>query len=83
MAEYTRRVQILLTDEQHEFLQELSRTRRRSVGELLRIAFEEVYRPVQSIRELQALHDLGRRSFLSDSDSDPGSEVSPTGGDVQ
>ncbi|MCR9144491.1 MAG: hypothetical protein NXI24_19795 [bacterium] len=67
MADYTRRVQILLTEEQHDFLTGLAESRRRSVGDLVRTAFEEVYRPSASIRELQALERLGQHTYIEES----------------
>ncbi len=69
MAEYTRRLQILLSEEQHDFLQQLSERRRTSVGELVRRAVEEVYRPASSLSELQAIDRLRRRSFMEESTS--------------
>lgn len=66
MAEYTRRVPILLTDEQYDFLQNLSERRRRSVADLVRTAFEEVYRPAQSIRELQSLRHLQQHTYIEE-----------------
>lgn len=67
MAEYTKRVQILLTGEQHDFLAELSERRQRSVGDLVRTAFEEVYRPARSIRELQTLRNLQQTTYIEES----------------
>ncbi len=70
MAEYTRRVQILLTDEQHEFLTGLADRRRRSVGDLVRSAFEEVYRPAASIREFQSLRVLEQHLYIEETPAD-------------
>ena len=67
MADYTRRLQVLLTDEQYDFLHQLAADRRQSVGELVRTAFEETYRPSQSIRELQVLQSLGERTYIEES----------------
>ncbi|MEQ9363978.1 MAG: hypothetical protein RIF32_07040 [Leptospirales bacterium] len=66
MAEYTKRVQILLTDEQHDFLTELAEGRRRSVGDLVRTAFEEVYRPTASLREIRVLEHLRGQVYIEE-----------------
>ena len=58
MAEYNKRLQILLTEEQHDFLHSMAASTGQSVGELVRAACEQVYRPHSSVRELQALQFL-------------------------
>ncbi|MBL8020275.1 MAG: hypothetical protein JNM27_11465 [Leptospirales bacterium] len=58
MAELTRRLQILLDPEQMEYLQTLSRERRKSVAELIRESVDIVYRPRSDLGKKRALADL-------------------------
>lgn len=65
MADYTKRLQILLSEEQYAFIKETAKSRRISVGELIRNAVEEIYRPRISLRELQALSSLASRELFA------------------
>lgn len=63
--EYNRRLQVLLTEDQFAFLNDLARRNRRSVGELVRHAIEHTYRPSVSTGPLRALSTIGRKTYLS------------------
>ncbi len=68
MAELTRRLQILLSQEQFDFLKDLSARRDTSVGDLIRYAVDRTYRPSSSLVKLQVLHELRQNRFV-ESDS--------------
>src|SRR5688572_22146187 len=72
MADLTRRIHILLSDEQFEFLRDLSEREGRPVGDLVRSAFESVYRPSTPIVPLRALEVLNDAPLLR-------SEILPLG----
>lgn len=76
MADYTRRLQVLLTEEQFQFLKDLSRQKRRSVGDLIRDSVDRAYRPSSSLAHLRVVGELRSASFLkgiSLEDMQPGS----------
>lgn len=58
MADYTRRLHVLLSDEQFDFLNDLAHRHRRSVGELVREAIDHTYRPVTDTAPLLAVRTL-------------------------
>ncbi|MCB1308120.1 MAG: hypothetical protein KDK30_08075 [Leptospiraceae bacterium] len=58
MADYTRRLHVLLSDEQFDFLNDLAQRHRRSVGELVREAIDHTYRPVTDTAPLLAVQTL-------------------------
>lgn len=58
MADYTRRLHVLLSEEQFDFLNDLAHRHRRSVGELVREAIDHTYRPVTDTAPLLALRTL-------------------------
>ena len=64
MADYTRRLQILLTEEQFQFLKELSHQKRRSVGDLIRDSVDQAYRPSSSLAHLRVIGELRSASFI-------------------
>ncbi|MCE9599294.1 MAG: ribbon-helix-helix protein, CopG family [Spirochaetia bacterium] len=64
MAELTRRLQILLDPEQMEYLQTLSKQRRKSVAELIRESVDIVYRPRSDLGKKRALADLRAETVL-------------------
>lgn len=64
MADLTRRIHILLSDEQYDFLRDLSEREGRPVGDLVRTAFESVYRPSTPIVPLRALEVLNASPLI-------------------
>ncbi len=64
MADLTRRIHILLSDEQYEFLRDLSEREGRPVGDLVRTAFESAYRPSTPIVPLRAVEVLNDSPLL-------------------
>ncbi|MDH5655475.1 MAG: hypothetical protein OEZ34_06175 [Spirochaetia bacterium] len=66
MAELTRRVQILMTDEEYDFLKSLSDEKRRSVGDLIRSAVAKQYRPSSSVAHLWALDEIKDTVYLNE-----------------
>ena len=66
MADLTRRVHILLKEDQWEYLKNLSELRQKPVGELMREAVESAYRPRSDARARFALKNLGETAFLED-----------------
>lgn len=80
MAEYTERLQILLSPEQHAFLADLARRRRQSAGELVREAVFAAYRPSSNLRALQALRTLlSLRDGASSASAGSGDEADAIG----
>lgn len=67
VADYTRRLQILLTEGQHEFLNELAERRGQSVADLVRSAVQAAYAPQASLTELRVLDQLRAAAFLDES----------------
>lgn len=70
MAELDRRFQLLLTQEQMEFLKSLSEERGSSVGDLIRIAVDQYYRPSSPAETGRILKELSQTSFLHNPDID-------------
>jgi len=68
MAELTKRLQILMTEEEFQFLKHLSGEKRRSVGDLVRQAVARTYRPSSSVSQLWALKDIEENTFLAESE---------------
>jgi len=66
MAEYTRRLQLLLKEEQLNTLKEIAGRRNISTAELIRETVEEVYRPRSEIQALNALSSLRKLSFIEE-----------------
>jgi hypothetical protein len=64
MAELTKRLQILLTEEEFQYLKNLSHEKRRSVGDLVRSAVARTYRPSTSVSQLWALKDIQENEYL-------------------
>lgn len=64
VADYTRRLQILLTEGQHEFLAQLAERRGQSVADLVRSAVQAAYAPQASLAELRVLDQLREAVFL-------------------
>ncbi len=64
VADYTRRLQILLTEGQHEFLTQLAERRGQSVADLVRSAVQAAYAPQASLTELRVLDQLREAVFL-------------------
>jgi len=64
MAELTRRLQILLDPDQMTHLQEVAKSRRKSVGELIRESVDLMYRPRSDLKKKRILSDLRGQSFL-------------------
>ncbi len=64
VADYTRRLQILLTEGQHEFLTQLAERRGQSVADLVRSAVQAAYAPQASLTELRIIEQLRADAFL-------------------
>jgi predicted DNA-binding protein len=64
MAELNRRLQLLLSDEQFDFLKNLSDQSGQSVSELIRRAVEETFRPASNVRALGGLRKLRATDYL-------------------
>lgn len=69
MAELNRRLQLLLSDEQFEFLKQLSEQSGQSVSELIRRAVEETFRPASNVRALGTLRKMRETPYLPEIDS--------------
>lgn len=65
MPAYTRRLHILISEEQFDLLELLSQRQGCSVAELVRQAIDNALQPRSSIQELQALKKLPQFSALS------------------
>ena len=66
MPHLQRRLQILLSEEQHKLLEEFSRKERCSLGELVRRALEENYLPSSSYKALASLGRLEKNPPLNE-----------------
>lgn len=64
MAKMSRRLQILLSEDHREFLEELSEKERRPIAEIIRSALENTYRPRFSLERKQALARLERTIYF-------------------
>ncbi len=68
MPELNRRLHILIKEDQMEFLKDLSERRKRPIGELVREAVEQTYRPHGSLLGLRALESLRESASLGPAD---------------
>ena len=64
MPNLERRLHILLSEEDHKFLEELSQKKHCSLGELVRQALEQSYLPSSSYKALAALERLEKTPSL-------------------
>lgn len=64
MAEFTKRLQVLFTEEEYNFLKNLSKEKRRSVGDLIRDAVSRIYRPSVPLANKRALETIREREYL-------------------
>ncbi len=65
MPSYTRRLHILVSEEQFHLLESLAEKNRTSLAELVRHAIETTFQPASSTKQLQALKKLSKFSLLS------------------
>ncbi len=70
MADLTRRLQVLLTGEQFDFLKETSRSKKKPVGDLVRQAIERAYRPSSSTALIPVLEELKDIKFIKETSVD-------------
>ena len=68
MENYNKRLHVLVTEEQFLHLKELSRNRRVGVGQLVREAIDQVYRPYSEINLRQQLNQLRDTAFIKRKD---------------
>ncbi len=64
MRHLSRRLQILLSKEDHELLESLSRKEKKPVAELIRRAIASLYHPSSSLQNLEALNRISISSLL-------------------
>lgn len=65
MADYTKRMQILLSEEQNSFLRDLAERRGQSVGDLVRNAVDYAYRPAVHLNRARILEKLAERVYIN------------------
>lgn len=67
MADLNQRLQILLTEEQMNFVKNLSRETGKSTGELIRTALDQTFRPEDPfIDRIRLLQRIAKEDFLGD-----------------
>jgi len=64
MADLTKRLQLLLSEEEYAFLKALAFEKKRSVAQLIRDAVVSTYRPSVSLSRKGVLRELELESFL-------------------